>query len=477
MGSSADPVPVAVALGSNLGDRASHLRAAIAAITPFLQDLKVSTFIDTAPVGVGDQPRFLNGVAVGTTHLSPSQLLQALLDAEAALGRTRPSPGAARTVDLDLILYGDRVIAAPDLVVPHPRFREREFVLAPLAEVAGDWVDPVTGSSARELLLAVRSRGNRTPKRVLVLGGSYFIGRTLVERLQADGHDVSVLNRGSRVVPGVGQLVANRDRPDEMARALTGASFDWVMDMSCYTAEQAAGARTALGGRFGTWLYLSTAAVYPGGSDVPFSEDDVGPGREWEEYGWNKLGAERELVHQADAGQQLVIVRPPYVYGPLNTLPREKWLWARMLQGRHIWMPRQGSTRLHFVHVADLVDAMVLTTSRATAPVSIFNVAQRETPTILEYLTLLGEIAGVAPRLYEVDSAALEIDPRSFFPFRDFQCLLNTDLLAHSAGWRARYDMREGLTHTLATLDPDALRAADVELAVEGRLLASIGDG
>jgi 2-amino-4-hydroxy-6-hydroxymethyldihydropteridine diphosphokinase len=150
-------IRVAVALGSNLGDRDAHLHAALRRLGAFISSLQASSFIDTEPVGVGVQPRFLNAAAVGGTELSAAALMDALLDAEAELGRRRPFPGAPRTVDLDLILYGDAVIDEPGLVVPHPRFRTRLFVLAPLAEVAPEWVDPVTGLTVAQLLARARS--------------------------------------------------------------------------------------------------------------------------------------------------------------------------------------------------------------------------------------------------------------------------------------------------------------------------------
>jgi len=143
----------AVALGSNLGDRRAHLDFAVSRLRTILGDLNVSRYYETEPVDVSEpQPLFLNAAAVGESTRSAPDLLRALLALERERGRERPYAHAARTLDLDLVLFGDAVIEEPDLVVPHPRFRERRFVLQPLSDIAPDLVDPVSRLTVRELL-------------------------------------------------------------------------------------------------------------------------------------------------------------------------------------------------------------------------------------------------------------------------------------------------------------------------------------
>jgi 2-amino-4-hydroxy-6-hydroxymethyldihydropteridine diphosphokinase len=146
-------VPVAIALGSNLGDRDEQLDEAEDRLAALLSGAVASARYENPSVGgPPNAPDFLNEVVVGSTLLGPRSLLEALHAIEEAAGRDRPFVNAPRTLDLDLILYGDFVIDEPGLRVPHPRFRARAFVLEPLAEVAGDWVDPVSGQSVQDLL-------------------------------------------------------------------------------------------------------------------------------------------------------------------------------------------------------------------------------------------------------------------------------------------------------------------------------------
>jgi 2-amino-4-hydroxy-6-hydroxymethyldihydropteridine diphosphokinase len=137
-----------VGLGANLGDRERTLRAAAEALAAEegVEVVSVSTLRETEPVGVGEQPRFLNGAAELETTLTARELLDRLLAVEQRFGRVRiPGEHGPRTLDLDLLLYGDEVIDEPGLAVPHPRLHERRFVLEPLAELAPGLVVPGRG--------------------------------------------------------------------------------------------------------------------------------------------------------------------------------------------------------------------------------------------------------------------------------------------------------------------------------------------
>ena len=151
-----------IALGSNLGDRFSTLSAAVRRLRaePGLRLIATSEFYETAPVncppGSGE---FLNAVVAVETERSPEDLLQLLLCIERQFGRIRSEPNSPRTLDLDILLYDDRVINSPELTIPHPRMHERAFVLRPLADIAPDWRHPVTGERVSDLLRIVGEAG------------------------------------------------------------------------------------------------------------------------------------------------------------------------------------------------------------------------------------------------------------------------------------------------------------------------------
>jgi 2-amino-4-hydroxy-6-hydroxymethyldihydropteridine diphosphokinase len=154
-----EPVRAYIGLGSNLGDRAAHLDRALAALaaTPGVALQKTSALYETEPLGPPGQGAYLNAVAAIQTSLEPRALLQRLLAIESEAGRARgPERNAPRTLDLDLLLYGESRIEEPGLEVPHPRLHERPFVLEPLRDVAPDLVHPVLGVRVDALAARVR---------------------------------------------------------------------------------------------------------------------------------------------------------------------------------------------------------------------------------------------------------------------------------------------------------------------------------
>lgn len=145
-------IEACIALGSNLGNRRAHLRAALREMARLGRLRAVSPLFETEPVGMAEQPPFLNAAARLETGLGARELLGALLDIEARHGRERGEKNGPRTLDLDLLFYGGQALCEPGLEVPHPRLHERRFVLAPLAAVAPGWRHPVLGRTVQELL-------------------------------------------------------------------------------------------------------------------------------------------------------------------------------------------------------------------------------------------------------------------------------------------------------------------------------------
>ena len=145
---------VYLGLGSNSGDRLANLRGAARRLHTQVTLTQVSSVYETEPVGYAAQPWFLNAVLEGFTELRPAELLRFALDIENALGRVRSFPNAPRMIDIDILLYGEEIIASPALTAPHPRLTERGFTLCPLTEIAPHLEHPVTGETMESILAA-----------------------------------------------------------------------------------------------------------------------------------------------------------------------------------------------------------------------------------------------------------------------------------------------------------------------------------
>jgi 2-amino-4-hydroxy-6-hydroxymethyldihydropteridine diphosphokinase len=218
--------PALIGLGSNLGDRNAHLHRAVAALsaTPGVIVHKVSSYHETAPMGgPGGQGSFLNATAAIGTTLEPEVLLDRLHAIEHEAGRLRTIRWGERTLDLDILLFGDCVIATPRLRVPHPRMALRRFVLAPSVEVAPESIDPVTGRTVRDLLANL----DRRP--------SYVAIASTPQLGQATFHDVPdplALADASRFLGGEGLGLHRR-----LCEALAGKAVEnWITDANTFRA-------------------------------------------------------------------------------------------------------------------------------------------------------------------------------------------------------------------------------------------------
>lgn len=144
---------VYVGMGSNVGDREEQVLRAVHEMRSFSRVKKISTLIETRPIGVAyAEPKFMNAVVELETDFTPPEVMAELLRIEEEMGRTRSQPGAPREIDLDLLSYDADVLETADLTVPHPRMHERRFVLGPLAELNPKWIHPVTGTAIQDLL-------------------------------------------------------------------------------------------------------------------------------------------------------------------------------------------------------------------------------------------------------------------------------------------------------------------------------------
>jgi 2-amino-4-hydroxy-6-hydroxymethyldihydropteridine diphosphokinase len=155
---------VYLSLGSNVGARAVNLEMAISRLEELGHVFAASSFYDTEPVEVTAQPMFLNCVVALETELLPQQFMRAILDIEREMGRRRTQAKGPRTIDIDILLFGNAVIDTPDLTVPHPAMHERRFVLEPLAEIAPDLRHPVLRKTTKELRNALQPGTQKVKK-------------------------------------------------------------------------------------------------------------------------------------------------------------------------------------------------------------------------------------------------------------------------------------------------------------------------
>lgn len=263
-------------------------------------------------------------------------------------------------------------------------------------------------------------------KKLLILGGSYFIGKWTVERLKME-FETYVLNRGSKPIfdPYVKSLVCDRNNLEQMKSVLKGIRFDYVIDISGLNQLQSEILLQSLDlDHIKKLIYISSSAVYHIESlKTPFKETDLLGGiSPFESYARHKIEAETYLKEMFSP-KQLWIFRPPIVYGEDNYVLRERLIFKMLELGQTIYVPKTNN-RIQFVYVRDLAEHMA-EALLGQLPPAVYNVGQIEAPTFSRWIEMCAETVGVKAKYLLIDQVKYEITARSFFPFFDYDNILD----------------------------------------------------
>lgn len=271
-------------------------------------------------------------------------------------------------------------------------------------------------------------------KKVLITGGTVFVSRYVAEYYVQKGCDVYVLNRNHGVQSdGVKLLLADRHVLGDTLRPF---HFDVIFDMTAYTAEDVNDLLDAAGS-YDDYILLSSSAVYPENAPQPFTEEtSAGPNQFWKKYGTDKISAEQALVRRVP---NAYILRPPYLYGPMNNVYREAFVFECALKERAFYLPKDGRMNLHFFHVHDLCLFMDILLEQKPKQ-HIFNVGNAETITVRDWVSLCYQTAGKPVSFIEVNSG---IEQRKYFSFYDYDYRL--DVRKQKAFMPVTKTLEEGL--------------------------------
>ncbi len=251
--------------------------------------------------------------------------------------------------------------------------------------------------------------------KALVIGGTQFMGRAIVERLVDSGHDVWILHRRDHhdLGPDVGNLQADRRDVTAVAALLRRERFDVVFDLAYdwqhgTTASEVEAAARACGDRLHRYVFMSSIAAYGPGLDHREDEPLVGDDAP-DLYAVHKASAERALFRLHDqSGFPVVTVRPPFVHGPRQPFYREQFFWDRLADNRPIVLPDGGGAPMQWAYVHDVAETCIRATTAPEAVGEAFNIAHTERLTQRSFIEALSRAAGLAPRLVSVPRASIE---------------------------------------------------------------------
>lgn len=253
-------------------------------------------------------------------------------------------------------------------------------------------------------------------KKALITGGTVFVSRYAAEYYVKKGYEVYVLNRNSRVQPeGVTLIEADRHN---LGNQLRDYHFDVVFDITAYDAEDVDCLMDALRS-YEDYILISSSAVYPEYEPQPFCENtQLGENKFWGKYGTGKIEAEQALIRR---NPEAYILRPPYLYGPMNNVYREAFVFECALKNRPFYLPQEGQMQLQFFYIDDLCRFMDLLLKQKPKR-HIFNVGNKETISIRDWVSLCYRIAGKDAEFVNVNS---KIEQRNYFSFYNYEYCLN----------------------------------------------------
>jgi len=253
-------------------------------------------------------------------------------------------------------------------------------------------------------------------KRILVTGGTVFVSRYVAEYFVKKGNEVYVLNRNTKQQSeGVTLIEADRN---ELGNKLKGYDFDAVLDVTSYTKADVENLVNALGA-IKEYIFISSSAVYPETLSQPFREEqECGPNSIWGIYGTNKLDAENYLRQHVP---QAYILRPPYIYGPMQNVYREGFVFDCAMADRTFYIPKDGSMKMQFLHVDDLCRFIDILLEKKPEQ-KIFNVGNKDAVTINEWVSLCYQVVGKELCTVNVDESHLQ---RQYFCFHDYEYYLD----------------------------------------------------
>jgi nucleoside-diphosphate-sugar epimerase len=251
---------------------------------------------------------------------------------------------------------------------------------------------------------------------ILVTGGTVFASRYTAEFFASSGHNVFVLNRGTRPQPpNVTLIKGDRHCSGELLR---NRHFDAVIDVTAYNSDDVNGLLDSLGS-FDRYVLISSSAVYPETLPQPFKEEQVcGANSIWGAYGTNKIAAEKALLSRVP---DAYILRPPYLYGPMNNLWREAFVFECADNDRPFYVPKDGSMPLQFLHIGDMC-RFIAKILEIMPPEHIFNVGNSSTISIIQWVKACYSVTGRTPEFRFVSG---NVPQRSYFPFYDYSYILD----------------------------------------------------